>query len=121
MPTIVILVEPVLSVTSNSVALNQPKSSLSLLGSNANGVSVPFFQAMTVVVPVWPAGGVPLPAAVGQTLVPATGTPWGLICESGIEAKPSCLYNESSRTWAKWKTKFVAVSWLLVTPLRISA
>ena len=121
MPTIVIVVEPVVSATSNSGALNQPKSSLSLLGSNVSGVLVPYFQAMTVVVPVWPDGGAPLPAAVGQTLVPATGTPWSLIWESGIEAKPSCLYSESSRAWAKWKTKFVAFSWLLVTPLRISA
>ena len=82
---------------------------------------MPFFQAMTVVVPVCPVGGVPLPAAVGQTVVPAIGTPCGLICASVIEAKPSCLYSESSRACAKWKTKFVWVNWLLVTPLRISA
>ena len=121
LPTIVIFVEPVLSVTSKFGAVNQPKSSLSLLGSNANAVFVPYFHAMTVVVPVLPAGGVPVPAAVGQMLVPAIGTPWGLICESGNAVKPSCLYSESSRAWAKWKTKLVAVSWLLVTPLRISA
>ena len=106
----VILVEPPASVTSNSGALNQPKSSLSLLGSKASGVVVPYFQAMTVVVPVCPDGGAPLPAAVGQTLVPAIGTPWGLIWVSGIAAKPSCLYSASSRTCAKWKMKFVAVS-----------
>ena len=47
-----ILVEPLASVTSNSGALNQPKSSLSLLGSNATAVLMPYFQAMTVVVPV---------------------------------------------------------------------
>ena len=85
------------------------------------GCLMDIFSAIVVVVPVCPLGGAPFPAAVGQLSVPAIGTPWGRTWELGTVPIPSCRCNRSSRTWALWKMKFVAVSWAVVTPCRIRA
>ena len=119
--TMAMRVEPLTSSTVNSWALNQPKSSVSAAGSNSSVVWVPYCHAIVVVVPVCPLGGAPFPAAVGQSSVPAIGTPWGRTWELGTVPIPSCRCNRSSRTWALWKMKFVAVSWAVVTPCRIRA
>ena len=76
---------------------------------------------MTVVTPTSPEGGAPVPVPVGQSLVPAIGTPWGRTCESGTGPKPSWRCTRSSRTCAAWNRKLSTDSSSVVTPSRMSA